>query len=220
MSEFLPQDLQLCAPDLPGYGSSPEPESYSMAAVCRELESLSLPQGTALLGNCSGAIVAAALKQRNPGRWGPMLLLEPFAFVPWYFGLFLVPGLGPLAFRTAFSNPVGRWVTNQFVGDGEVDMVGSFASIPARVPLGYLRILAEIGTAEHFAESPQKPLILHGERSFPEIHRSVEMWSTVWPGADARLLRDCGHLPIDEAPEAVARMLAEVVESTADPQLA
>ncbi|MFT6397487.1 MAG: pimeloyl-ACP methyl ester carboxylesterase [Bradymonadia bacterium] len=201
---------------MPGYGLSNEPSAYTMSAICSELEALpDLPVGTPILGNCSGAIIAAALKERNPERWGSLVMLEPFAFVPWYFGLFLVPGFGPLAFRTAFSNPIGRWFTNRFVGEGDVDMMASFAAIPARVPLGYLRVLREIGTADFFAASPEEPLILFGERTFPEIHQSVEMWTTVWPDATARMLANVGHLPIEEAPGQVAQALNDVLATAA-----
>ncbi|MGB9612078.1 MAG: alpha/beta fold hydrolase, partial [Bryobacteraceae bacterium] len=60
LEPWLPPDVSLYAPDLPGYGRSPAPRAWRLELVAAEIASLirQLAQPSlTLLGNCSGGLL-------------------------------------------------------------------------------------------------------------------------------------------------------------------
>ena len=134
-------------------------------------------------------------------------MIDPFAYCPWYFRLFLVPVLGYLIYATAFANPIGRGITNFFLQDkraGETNLTQSFSTVNHRVTWNYLKMLYECGRPGQFRGMGLPVEILYGEKTFSAVRRSVQEWKEAWPQARVRELAGVGHLPIVERTKEVA----------------
>jgi pimeloyl-ACP methyl ester carboxylesterase len=212
----LPADATLYAPDLPGCGATPPPRSWCLEEVAGELvglvSELARPS-LVLIGNCSGALLGLATAMRllasgEISRLERLVLIDPFAYWPWYFRVFVSESIGHYAFAVAFGNPVGRWVVNAALAANrrpETDLTEGFTARSAGVARAYLRLLAEIRGPEQFAPLRLPIDILHGERTFGAVRRSAQIFAGIWPQARVRVVAQAGHLPILESPEIVAR---------------
>ena len=168
-----------------------------------------------LVGSCSGAILTAfvARELREMGRpevVNRIVLIDPFAFCPWYFRFFLLPLVGFPIYAVAFANPVGRWLTNLSLQDkkaGDTDLTQSFARVNHRTTWKYLRMLDECGFPGQFRGLPLAVDILYGQKTFSAVRKSVGIWKEALPQARVRELARVGHLPISEGTEEVARII-------------
>jgi len=224
---YLPPDATLYAPDLPGCGATPPPERWTLGAIAGELagllRALARPSLT-LIGNCSGALLglAAALRLLETGeicRLERLVLIDPFAYWPWYFRVFVSESIGRYAFAAAFGNPAGRRLVNAALAANrrpETDLTEGFTARSAGIARAYLRVLAEIRGPEQFAPVAMPIELLHGERTFGAVRRSAQIFARIWPQARIRVVAGAGHLPILEAPQAVA----EVAFGGCDPDVA
>lgn len=211
---FLPSSVTLYAPDLPGCGMSPPPREWKLACLVAELAELasSLPRPFTLLGNCSGAILGLCLARSfsDAGRQeaiARLVLIDPFAYWPWYFRVFASPRLGPRAYWFTFRNPAGRRLVNLALiarRNRGTDMTAGFRACPEEAALAYLRMLEEIRDVSEFAGLKAPVQILHGERTFRAVRRSLPVFARLWPGVEIREISGAGHLPLKEAPLAVA----------------
>jgi pimeloyl-ACP methyl ester carboxylesterase len=168
-----------------------------------------------LVGSCTGGLMAVfvARELTEMGRESVvrrLVMIDPFAECPWYFRLFLIPGLGGLMYRTAFANPLGRWMTNVMLKEkrtGDVNLTESFGQVNHRVTLNYLRMFERAGAPEQFQLLKIPTEIVRGEKTFGAVKQAVERWGRVWPEATMHILPGVGHLPIDEGTEMVERIL-------------
>ena len=204
--------------DLPGCGESEEPAVWSFRAVAREVAEEVVRLGMrdlVLVGSCSGAILTAfvARELREMGRpevAARLVMIDPFAYCPWYFRFFLVPVFGPLMYATAFANPVGRWITNLFLQDkraGDTNLTESFAAVDHHVVWKYLKMLFECGRPGQFRGLHLPVDILYGEKTFSAVRRSVQEWKEALPQARVKELKGVGHLPISEGTDEVAKVV-------------
>lgn len=209
---FLPAGATLVSVDLPGYGASPPPKRWELQSLADEVVTLieGLPdEPLTVIGNCSGAILALAAAPRVEARIERLVLIDPFAYAPWYFRLFVEPWWGQYAYYTAFANPVGRWMANLSLRAHRTeatDLTASFRRVDHGVSYRYLKLLTEIDGIAGFAWWRKPVEILYGERTFGAIRESVKRWQEIWPQARARELKGAGHLPILEATEQLARI--------------
>ena len=212
--QHLDPRFTLWAPDLPGYGASAPLSDWERTAYLSRIQVLLqlLPEAPVhLLGNCSGAIAGLAALQQQPNRFERLVLVDPFAFTPWYLKLFLVPLVGRLFFWSTFANPLGRWFTNLSLAskrEADTDLTASFSAVPPATAWNTLRILDEIGSVAPFAVYTQPALILRGGKTFAAIHASLHRWRAIWPTVSVVEIARTGHLPLTEAPDEVARQLA------------
>lgn len=207
---WLPGNFTLIACDLPGYGKTPAPARFDRdeiaASIAAWIDALGHSR-VSLLGNCSGALAAllAAPKIKTP--IARLILLDAFAYVPWYFRVFSNQAFGDYAYHTTFANPLGRWLTNRGLAarrQAGTDMTGSFARVNHAATLSWLRLMTEIPGYEYF-RSVQAPVeLVHGERTFGAVKRSIAMWRKLWPKAPVMELRGAGHLGIAETPRELA----------------
>jgi pimeloyl-ACP methyl ester carboxylesterase len=212
----LPEDAKFISIDLPGHGRSPwvgHPDLKSIAEqVGREMERVESESFT-LVGNCSGALIALAAIESRPGleeRIERMVLIDPFAFTPWYFRIFVVPLFGRLFYHSTFANPLGRWVTNLSLRSkrtSETDLTHSFQRVDHQVSYRYLELLTSIGSIERWSGILIETDIVHGERTFGAIRKSIGMWRALWPHIRIYELTAAGHLPILEATEQMQQIL-------------
>jgi pimeloyl-ACP methyl ester carboxylesterase len=217
----MPADWTFFSPDLPGCGQSAAPEEWSFRGVAREVAEEVVHLGMrdlVLVGSCSGAILTAfvARELREMGRSevvSRLVLIDPFAFCPWYFRFFLLPLAGFPIYALAFANPVGRWLTNLSLQDkkaGDTDLTRSFAQVNHRVTWKYLRMLDECGFPGQFRGMPLAVDILYGQKTFSAVRKSVGIWKEALPQARVRELAGVGHLPISEGTAEVAKIIFRV----------
>jgi pimeloyl-ACP methyl ester carboxylesterase len=210
---WLPEDASLHAVELPGFGATPGLATWSVdalrASVIAAIDAIPHERFT-LVGNCSGAIFGLLGAMERPHRIERVVLIDPFAYVPWYFRLFVLPGVGRLFYASTFANPVGRWITNAGLRrhrTGRTDLTQPFQKVDHRSAWHTLRLLAELRTVEPFAPLHRPTTIVHGARTFHAVRRSIALWRAMWPHVDVRSLPSAGHLPIQEASEEVASLV-------------
>jgi pimeloyl-ACP methyl ester carboxylesterase len=222
LADQMPQGATLYCPDLPGYGGSPAPTAWSLDAIVEEISSaiavLDLSRIT-LIGNCSGAILALLVTARLPAQIARLVLIDPFAFVPWYFKVFTNPAIGRYAYYSTFANPFGRWLTNASLRNRRSeasDLTGSFARVNHQTAFQYLKLLAALNDLEAFAGLRLPIEIVYGEKTFGAVKQSVARWQMLWPEARATRLAGAGHLPIEEAGAALSRIIFQMPESVVE----
>ena len=210
ISRLMPEGATFHSVDLPGYGNSPPPERWTADELTGALmETIAeLPQQKlTIVGNCSGAILGLFVAQRLPERIERMVLIDPFAYVPWYFGLFLRGEFGLRAYRSTFASPIGRWITNRALSSrrtSDSDLTRSFGFVDHDVSHRYLQLLGSLGDPKQFAGLTMPIDILYGEKTFGAVKSSVRIWQDIWPQAKAYELPGAGHLPLQEAAARVA----------------
>jgi pimeloyl-ACP methyl ester carboxylesterase len=212
---FLPLDSTFSCFDLPGCGKSPDPENWKMnALIAALLDSVaSLGNGpSTFIGSCSGAILGLLVAKARPELFRRLVLVDPFAYMPWYFSVFLNKHFGRQAYMTTFANPVGRWITNTSLRKrrtGNTDLTKSFEEVNHASVYEYLRMLGRTGKPEQFVELANPVDLLYGENTFTDVKKSIGIWKTIFPQARVFELKGAGHLPIEEASQQVAEILFE-----------
>ncbi|HXG66227.1 MAG TPA: alpha/beta fold hydrolase [Blastocatellia bacterium] len=201
----LPEGAALYCPDLPGYGLSPAPRKWSLAAIAEEIvaaiSEIDAPRVT-LIGNCSGAILGLFAAEAAGERIERLVLIDPFAFIPWYFRVFTNTSFGKYAYHSTFANPFGRWITNLSLRNrraADSDLTGSFKRVNHEVSFQYLKLLAATGDIAQFRDLRMPIDIVYGEKTFGAVKQSVALWQGIWPHARCHRLAGAGHLPIEEA---------------------
>jgi pimeloyl-ACP methyl ester carboxylesterase len=215
---YLPPFATLVAPDLPGCGRSPAPARWVLEEVT-EVIARSIVQEAkgpvVVIGNCSGGLLAlgAALLLEEGGFSEAicrMVLIDPFAYWPWYFRVFLSKGWGRYAYAATFANPLGRWITNFALRSkrrSETNLTEGFASADHEILFRYLNLLREIGPIEQFRRLRIPIDLVYGERTFHAVRRSIAVWKRIWPQAAVWSLPQAGHLPIQEAAGDLSRII-------------
>ncbi len=207
----MPADVTLHLIDQPGCGESLPPDVWTVDGIAepivRYIDSLPAERIT-IAGACSGAVVGmfAALARQN--RLERLVLIDPFLEAPWYFALFTWPIVGRLFYRSSFGNDLGRRITNSFVRQNRrSDMTGGFARVQHDRALRYLRALvrAERPAADALQQLDGRVDIAVGQNTFRVVRRSVaEFVELYWPSTAVTVIDGAGHLPLLEAPRAVA----------------
>lgn len=213
LARRLPRDARLLAVDLPGHGQSPPPERWDLSAITDDLVRLIEERGLrepTLAGFCSGAVLALMAAQRAPGRVARVVLIDPFAFVPWYFRMFLAGAAGRAAYRTAFASAVGRrittWVLRRRQGVDD-DFMGAFATVNHEASLAWMKLFHDLGGIDRFAGLSLPVDIARGERTFAAVRASIRKYRAVLPHSRVVELRGVGHLPLVRG----ARQLADLL---------
>src|SRR5262249_46213264 len=160
----------LYAADLPGYGRSPAPPVWTLQAIAQEIadaiSNFNAPKVT-VIGNCSGAIFGLLAAEQIGNLIERFVLIDPFAFVPWYFKIFVATSFGRIAYYSTFANPAGRWITNLSLRNrraAESNLTGSFSRIDHEVSYRYLALLAEIESIDRFGDLYGPVDILYGKK--------------------------------------------------------
>ncbi|HYP00253.1 MAG TPA: alpha/beta fold hydrolase [Pyrinomonadaceae bacterium] len=215
LAAHMPRCASLYSADLPGCGKSPAAQSLTLDGVAKEIAKtifvVAPHRQITLIGNCSGAILSLLAAERIQAKVARLVLIDPFAYWPWYFRVFVAKSFGRYAYRATFANSFGRWLTNQSLRGrrtAETDLTHSFGEIDHDVAQSYLALLAEVEGVARFASLAHVPIdIVYGERTFGAVKKSVAMWQGIWPQARATALAGAGHLPILEA----TKQLSEIV---------
>jgi pimeloyl-ACP methyl ester carboxylesterase len=210
---LLPSDTTLISVDLPGYGQSAPPSAWTINsltdALVENIGQLRVSRFT-LLGNCSGAILALLVAHRIEVQVERLVLIDPFAFMPWYFSLFLNRRIGRKAYSLTFETSVGRSVTNMALRHrrtDETNLTRSFESVDHGVVYEYLGLLGTIDSVDRFQGLAVPVDIAYGEKTFAAVKKSLPEWKRALPQARSYELAGAGHLPIEEATRALADVL-------------
>jgi pimeloyl-ACP methyl ester carboxylesterase len=211
LSEFLPENAVLYALDLPGFGKTPSLAPWTEHAMTAAIiEVVDKIEGDiTLIGNCSGAIFGMLAALERPSRFRRLVLLEPFAFFPWYFRLLTWPVLGRFFYAMAFQNPLGRLITNLSLSGrrtSDTDLTESFESLNHDAVFSHLLLLKGVGSYTRFASLNCPIDLIVGAGSFGAIRESVTRWRSIWKQARVQVLDDGAHLPLQEATQRVARI--------------
>jgi pimeloyl-ACP methyl ester carboxylesterase len=212
LTRHLPAGAALYSADLPGYGRSPTPRRWDLEAITDEIASAisAADSPVTVIGNCSGAVFALLAAERLPGRIERLILIDPFAYLPWYFKIFLHKRIGRYAYYSTFANPVGRWLTNLSLSRhraADTNLTESFVSVSHDVAYRYLALLGELDDIAQFSRLRLPVDLIYGARTFGAVKESIALWLGVWPHARCHELAGAGHLPIQEATE----QLSEIV---------
>jgi pimeloyl-ACP methyl ester carboxylesterase len=198
----LPDDARLFSTDLPGYGQSPRPAAWDMPTIIREVTTDMDRRGlrdVTLIGFCSGAVIALLVAQERPTMISRIVMIDPFAFVPWYFRIFLAGEFGRRAYRTTFESPFGRrvatWVLRRKQSTDD-DFMGAFGRVDHEATRRWLELFHRVGSPAQFSGLSMPIDIAHGERTFAAVRESVRQYCAIWPHARAFELRNVGHLPL------------------------
>lgn len=212
----LPADVTFWTLDLPGCGASPRASKLTLDTVLESAAQAltALPGPVTLVGNCSGAVLGLLLTQAHAGCVNRLVMLDAFAFVPWYFQLFRTQ-FGRMAYWTAFANPVGRGITNLALRarrTEHTDLTAGFRRADHEATLAYLDIFAEAASLVSFERISTPVDVLYGERTFAAVRESAAIFAEHLPVSRIEVLRGAGHLPLLEATRQVCSILFDPQE--------
>ncbi len=221
LTRYLPAGAALYSADLPGYGRSPAPRSWELASITDEITGAiaGFDSRVTVIGNCSGAVFALLAAERLPRRIERMILIDPFAYLPWYFKIFLNKRIGRYAYYSTFANPVGRWLTNLSLSKhrtADTNLTESFVSVSHDVAYRYLALLGELDGVARFNRLRLPVDLIYGARTFGAVKESIALWRAVWPHARCHELAGAGHLPIQEATGQLSEIVFETFTSRCD----
>jgi pimeloyl-ACP methyl ester carboxylesterase len=221
---LLAEDRDVIAMDLPGFGGSEIPEPLTPAllseAVLGLLSNLHLPR-VSLVGNSLGGGIAAGIAAEHPERVERLVLVDSVGFgrdeTDWPATLRLASRFGgildhlPLrrvlvvrALHEVFYDPA--FVTPEEVDEYLAPLSRPGASAATRSLLASSR--TDAGRLREEIIAIRAPtLILWGreDRWIPAAHAGL--FASAIPGARAVILEECGHLPQEERPDEVARLI-------------
>jgi pimeloyl-ACP methyl ester carboxylesterase len=222
LASRAPDGVCLLSLDLPGYGLSPRPEVWSPDAVSDEIIEMLKARdidSCGLIGFCSGADLALIFAARTPETVKRIVMIDPFAFVPWYFRLFLYSVFGRIFYGLTFRTETGRKITDRVIKrlqSSKADFTNSFVNLDHDVILRYLRMLSRTDTGILQEKLKMEIDILYGENSFSAVRRSVEIFRNLLPQAKVRELKGVGHLPmIEDANQLAAYIFEDTQADTA-----
>ncbi|MFN7927720.1 MAG: alpha/beta hydrolase [Blastocatellia bacterium] len=217
----LPPGISFYSFDVPGSGNSPPPAKWQMNSIVSQIGEILMtvaPCCITLIGSCSGGLLCLFLAKHlahtaTVTKINRIVLLDPYAYLPWYFQAFVAPQMGKIgwyAYYTTFANPVGRWLTNLSLHKRRTKnahLTNSFAAVNHQAVYQQLKLLSESGAAEQFRGLTLPIDILYGEHTFAAVKDSVKRWKEIFPQANCYALKNAGHLPLEEATEQVATIL-------------
>ena len=181
-----------------------EPGSFGFTLENRDIRSCTL------VGFCSGAGLALMVAARAPAKVKRVVMIDPFAFVPWYFRIFLSGGFGRRAYAATFQTSAGRKITDwvlKRLQTSEADFTNAFIDLDHKVTLRYLQLLSHVDISKQFDSLKMGIDILYGEHTFDAVRKSVEIFSRLLPQVKVTELRGVGHLPMIKG----ARQLAAII---------
>ncbi len=207
---LIPEPARVEAPDLPGYGDSALPDRWETDRVAEMVaDSVDLDEPVTVVGNCTGGVIGAELARLRPGKVKRLVMIDPFAYVPWYFSIFLKGSFGKMAYKTTFASPIGRFFTNQALRGkrtDDSDLTASFERVDHEAVHSFLRMMNEHEGPGRYSDLDLPVDIVIGEKTFGAVRRSSRILHEMWPNVRVHTLTGAGHLPIEEQPQAVAKV--------------
>jgi pimeloyl-ACP methyl ester carboxylesterase len=222
---LLEAGLRLILVDQPGLGQSgipPAPYTYSLenqaAAVMKLCDHLGLKRFS-LVGSSMGGGIALYLAWRHPGRVERMVLLDPACFEPPGIRWLALPGAGYLASLLGGRWSVGRGLKSAYYRDDLVnDAVIDEYARPTQKK-GFFKVLSSL-SSQYFSPAFHAMTKAYGQIKTPAliIWGQFDTWvppeygrrlHKALAGSELKVIKDTGHLPHQEDPRAVNRLLVD-----------
>jgi pimeloyl-ACP methyl ester carboxylesterase len=227
----LREGHDVLALDLPGFGGSDQPADLSFESYPRVVWALLDRLGIArahLVGNSMGGALAVVLAATAPSRVDRLVLIDAAGFNlaererPF---LIRLAGSGPMgalldhlpvrrllvraALRQVFHDPA--LVTRERVEEYAAPLLRPGTPAAIRSLLATLR--SHPAAVAELAPRVQAPtLILWGAHDAWIPPRDADRFARAISGSRTVILEDCGHLPQEERPAEVARLLVEFLD--------
>jgi pimeloyl-ACP methyl ester carboxylesterase len=215
--DYMPDDVSFYGVDLPGLGSSNEPKHWTYDHVsellAREVDRVSGGEPVTFVGSCSGTYHALEMALRRPDVPDRIAMVEPFAYFPWFFNLFMKPLFGRPLYDLVFSSKLGQKATQMGLQRqgiaNDYDVMGSYSKQSAANGYRYLQFYreCEIRGTDVFRSIDTPMLLVHGYNTFNDVLKSIDIWSSLFDDVEIVALSDVGHQVTQEAPERLAAVL-------------
>jgi pimeloyl-ACP methyl ester carboxylesterase len=213
--------------DLPGFGESDRPRPVDfrydalgyMETVVGVLDELGLPRA-ALVGHALGGAVALVTAARRPERVSRLAVVDPLVYpykMPPEALPLLVPGVGPLLFRTLYTRGlIRRYLRNLVYADaarcGEewVDYIWERLNRPGGFEAAHavLRASSDPRLVEQSLPAVRAPaLIVWGAADRLFSAADAPRLAQELGGSELVILDGCGHAPPEERPDALVEAL-------------
>jgi pimeloyl-ACP methyl ester carboxylesterase len=222
----LAEDHDVVAVDLPGFGGSDIPEELSSsvypATVLALMDRLGISRAT-LVGNSLGGSVAVVLAARHPERVRRLVLIDAAGFN-------LDPSRRPLILRLIGFAPVPAAldalpIRRRVVTAALRQVFHERSRVTPEKVEEYLAPLARPGATEAIRSLLNQPasfglpalvrevrvptLIIWGRNDRWVPVADADRFASAIPAGRKVVLEECGHLPQEERPAEVARLLEE-----------
>lgn len=232
--ELLPvlaREHDVVALDLPGFGASDQPAGLSglvyPSVLIGLMDQLGIPRAT-IVGHSLGGAAACLLAAEQPERVERLALIAPAGFnfaaeeMPWLLRAVEWPPVGELLERLPVRRALVRIGMRQVVFDDALvtdESVEEYWAPLARP--GAVASLRALMASRHalgarfpaLAARVRAPTLLVWGREdawIPVSH--AERFLAAIPGSRKEVLERCGHLPQEEHPQQVARLLSELLQ--------
>lgn len=211
----LPEEACWVSVDLPGYGDSPAPTKWDIKTITEQISNelsdlLSTYTDITLVGFCSGIVLGTELARKRPDAIKRIVMIDPFAFLPWYFKLFTLGEFGRRAYASTFMSPVGRKITDRILSSmqtSDTDFTGAFVEADHALIQNYLQLFASLDGKKVFEHFEVEVEIALGEKTFGAVKKSVQQIKAQWTNAPIHELARTGHLPLIKGARELRRII-------------
>lgn len=211
----LPEDACWVSIDLPGYGKSPAPDAWDIASISKQLERelkdlFEAYDDITLVGFCSGVILGVELARLRPEAFKRIIMIDPFAFLPWYFRIFTLGAFGKRAYAATFMSATGRKITDRVLSSmqtSDADFTAAFTDADHELIQKYLLLFAQLDGSAVFSAFDIAVEIALGEKTFGAVKKSVRQIKQQWPEAPVHELKRTGHLPLIKGARALRQII-------------
>lgn len=214
LAQFVPHQAVFQSAALPGCSLSPAPAEWSVDSILGEILETITDLGDSpitLVGHCGGAIFGLLAAEKAGTLIKRIVLVDPFAYLPRYFKVFVNDFIGKYAYRTTFANPVGRWITNRTLQNtsvrGSADLTASFSGINHQTAVRYLTLFAEIEKTRTALNISAEVDLIYGEKSFKAVKKSIDLLKEMLPQARVWQVSGAAHLPFEEAAAEISQII-------------
>jgi pimeloyl-ACP methyl ester carboxylesterase len=213
-------------PAWPGYGKSPPLSDVSIEALVEIGRNFILATSdppVTLVGNCLGGNIAMELLRRYPRLVNRLVLIEMYAFIPWYLHLLLIPHMNVLLYRLLFNSMIGFRFLNRLLttriageGDGMHYIEEGFHRTSARAAVDFIKAVKRFEKKyrplyrEQF-RTDVSTIYVEGGRNFKPISAFRETAHMYFRNLTIVSIPESLHVPIAEQPELFsARVLSHL----------
>lgn len=202
-------------PAWPGYGKSPPLPAVSIESLVEIGRHFILATGdppVILMGNCLGGTIAMELLRRYPRLVRRLVLIEMYAFLPWYLHLLLIPGLNLMLYGLLLGSTVGfrilnRLLTTRFAGEGDGMryIEEGFHRTSARTAIAFIKAVKGFEKRHrplyHGQFRSDVPVIyVEGGRNFAPVSAFREAAPAYFQNLTVVSIPESLHIPIAEQP--------------------
>lgn len=230
----LSEGHDVIAFDLPGFGESDRPPPVEfrydvlgyMETVVGVLDALEIERA-ALVGHAIGGGIALVTAARRPERVSRIAVVDPLVYpfkLPPEVLPLLVPGVGPILFRTLYTRGIiRRYMKNDLyrdpalVTDEWVDYVWERLNRPGGFEAAHAVVRSSSDprvVAEALRAVRAPALVAWGADDHLFAAENAPRLAEELPGSELHIIPECGHAPPEEKPDELVKVLAPFLAGT------